>query len=147
MKCQLLNANHLAAKCMHPNTCRTCSKEHRTADCEVVDQAHFWCTSCKAVGHMSWDWLCPAFIEVSSQLERTDPEHTYRFFPTHKPWTWEQTSGNSHAGIGGWKNASNVQPQMDGEWVVDKVQLPPNTGCPSQMRPHEGHSNYGTAQD
>jgi len=56
LTCQLLTA-----KCMHPNTCRTCCKEHRTANCKVVNQAHFWFTSCKAAGHASWDQLCPAF--------------------------------------------------------------------------------------
>jgi len=29
-------------------------------------------------------------MEVSRRLEVTDPEHTYRFFPSHKPWMWEQ---------------------------------------------------------
>src|SRR5882724_819362 len=68
LKCQSFNIKNLTAKYKHPNMCGTCSKEHRTAKCEEANSDKFCCMNCKVPGHESWDWLCPAFIEVSRLL-------------------------------------------------------------------------------
>jgi len=116
LKCQSLTANHLAAECNHPNMCRTCGKEHKTTECGESDSRKFWCANCKVVGHASWDHLCPRFIKVSRRLEKTDPEHMYRFIPNHGPWTWEQEPDGNLMGTGGWRNASSPWLQEDEGW-------------------------------
>ena len=77
LKCQVLNANHLAARCMHADTCSTCGGEHRMADCIESDQGKFHCINCNQAGHASWDHLCPRFVDKCRRAERTDLEHTY----------------------------------------------------------------------
>ena len=47
-----------------------------------LDSDKFWCINCKRVGQASWDHLCPKFMERRKQLEDTDPESTYRFYPS-----------------------------------------------------------------
>src|SRR5882672_5613610 len=69
LKCQSLNANHLAAACGHPNTCGMCGKEHRTSECTEEDSDKYWCTNCKVLGHASWDRLFPGFVQASKHLE------------------------------------------------------------------------------
>ena len=32
----------------------------------------------------------PCILEACKWLEATDPEHTYKYFPSQDAWTWEQ---------------------------------------------------------
>jgi len=114
LKCQSLTARHLTAKCEAPNTCSTCSKEHKRAECTKYDNDKFWCVNCKELGHTSWDHLCPHFLEASRQLEITDPEHTYRFFPSQEPWTWEQVPPKSGPYLARWQNPRGMPTQEMG---------------------------------
>jgi len=38
------------------------------------------------------------FVEVCKRLEKMDPEYTYKYFPIHKTWTWEQVSNEGDEG-------------------------------------------------
>ena len=58
-------------------------------ECDEAEHNKFWCANCNVEGHMSWDQLCPKFIEECKRAERMDPERSYRFFPAQEPWTWE----------------------------------------------------------
>src|SRR5882724_10463528 len=51
LKCQCLNTNHLAARCMCKETCGTCGGEHRMAECTETDHDRFWCTNCNTSGN------------------------------------------------------------------------------------------------
>ena len=55
LKCQCLNTNHLAAKCMHRETCGTCGGEHRMVECAEADHERFQCVNCNMAGHTLWD--------------------------------------------------------------------------------------------
>src|SRR5882724_303942 len=121
LKCQSLNTNHFAVECNHLNVCSTCGKEHKTADCDELDSEKFWCINCKALGHASWDQLCPKFLEVSRKLAANDPEHMYRFFPSHKPWTWEQAPTDQELCGSGWRNTSGGNPQEGRDWMTNET--------------------------
>jgi hypothetical protein len=90
LKCQKYNARHIAAECDSQDTCGTCGGGHRTANCEEDDPRKFKCMNCNADGHASWDRTCPVFKTACISAEKSDPEHTYKFFPNENPWTWEQ---------------------------------------------------------
>jgi hypothetical protein len=92
LKCQKYNARHVAAGCDSQDTCGTCGGGHRTAECEENDPHRFKCMNCNAPGHASWDRTCPVFKAACIAAEKSDPEHTYKFFPNENPWTWEQQS-------------------------------------------------------
>jgi len=103
LKCQLITARHLAASCNQKAMCGTCGKGHCTFKCQVTDRAELWCVNCKEKGHASWDRLCLEFWAASRQLEDTDPEHTYKYFPNQDEWMWEQQPGYEHLGpSSGW---------------------------------------------
>ena len=57
------------------------------------------------------------------EVEDSNPEHTYRFFPNQEPWTWEQTSDEGHREAGGWHNAGGTRPQDDGGWSAENGQM------------------------
>ena len=98
LKCQKLNARHMAATCDQNDVCRTCGQGHRTAQCKETDHELFHCKNCNTYGHASWDRTCPQFIEICNKLEQTDPENTYKYFPNDSKWTWEQRpTGNDNA--------------------------------------------------
>jgi hypothetical protein len=90
LKCQKYNARHIAAGCDNQDTCGTCGGGHRTAQCEESDPRKFKCMNCNADGHASWDRTCPVFKAACMAAEKSDPEHTYKYFPDENPWTWEQ---------------------------------------------------------
>jgi hypothetical protein len=90
LKCQKYNARHVAARCDSQDTCGTCGGEHRTASCEENDPRKFKCANCNVDGHASWDRTCLTFRTACLAAEKSDPEHTYKFFPNENPWTWEQ---------------------------------------------------------
>jgi len=92
LRCQKLNANHLAARCTCRETCGTCRDEHRTAECTKTNHDRFWCANCNTSGHASWDCLCPRFLEECSRIESLDPEHMYKYFPNQEVWMWEQVA-------------------------------------------------------
>jgi len=92
LKCQILDAGHMAAQCESQNTCGTCGDCHLTSECEVTDRDLFKCANCKTSGHASWDRECPKFKEGCKKIDTANPESTYRFFPLDEPWTWEQSS-------------------------------------------------------
>jgi len=54
------------------------------------------------------------FLEASRRLEGTDPESTYRFFPTWEPWMWEQLPTEQEASTGARRSAGFTWPQD--EW-------------------------------
>jgi len=114
-----LTTRHLAAKCEAPNTCSMCGKEHKTAECTESENDKFWCVNCKELGHASWDHLHPCFLEAGRWLEITDPEHTYRFFPSQEPWTWEQAPPESGPYPARWKNMGGT-PTQDVDTVCDQ---------------------------
>jgi len=55
LKCQVLNTNHLAARCTQADRCDMCGGEHRTAECAKADHDKFHCVNCNQAGHMLWD--------------------------------------------------------------------------------------------
>ena len=114
LKCQSLTASHLVANCEAPNTCGTCAKEHKTAECTKSDNNKFWCINCKESGHASWDCLFPCFLEASRWLETTDPEHTYRFSPSQEPCTWDQAPPKSGPYPERWQNPGGTPTQEVG---------------------------------
>ena len=67
LNCQSLTTKHLAAKCNQHTTCNTCIKDHHTAHCMETDRDRFRFMNCNLLGHAS-----------------------YKFFPSHNTWTWEQ---------------------------------------------------------
>jgi len=83
-------ANHPTAECNKPTACRTCGKEHRTAECSEEDQTKFWCANCNTHGHASWDRMCPRLIEMSRRLAQLDPSSMYIYFLSDETWTWEK---------------------------------------------------------
>ncbi|KAF8483198.1 hypothetical protein JB92DRAFT_2763031 [Gautieria morchelliformis] len=90
LKCQAYNARHIAAECNSHETCGTCGDEHRTADCQESDpkRCHrYKCANCNMQGQASWDRTCPTFRAACVAAEKSDPEHTYRFFPDEHLWT------------------------------------------------------------
>jgi len=68
--------------------------------------------NCNALGHASWDQLCPRFIEECRKAERTDPEHTYRYFPSREAWTWEQ-EGRGKREVTGGRQAGGIAAKTD----------------------------------
>jgi hypothetical protein len=97
LKCQKYNTRHIAAGCDSQDTCGTCGGVHRTAQCEEVDPRKFKCMNCNANGHASWDRTCPVFSAACTAAEKSDPEHTYKYFPNENPWTWEQQNTTEEA--------------------------------------------------
>jgi hypothetical protein len=75
----------------------TCGGGHRTANCEENDPHKFKCMNCKAAGHTSWDRTCPVFRSACTAAEKSDPEHTDKYFPNDDPWTWEQQNTEDEA--------------------------------------------------
>jgi len=100
LNCQSLEAPHLAATCRKPMVCGTCSKDHRTTKCTENDQERHWCVNCKTFSHTSWDQSCPKFTEEIKRLEHLNPESMYIYFPTDKPWTWEQLRNSTTSEMG-----------------------------------------------
>jgi len=69
LKCQCFG-EHRAAKCaLIHEICGWCRKQHRTSDCQEMDQDAFMCSNCKTVsngkqgGHGALDQCCPVFLE------------------------------------------------------------------------------------
>ena len=85
----------MPAHCDRADTCGTCWNEQKTAEYGETDPTKFKCINCNKTGHASWDHTCPKFITACDNVEKTDPEHTYKYFPNDNPWTWEQ---HSHIG-------------------------------------------------
>ncbi|KIJ52019.1 hypothetical protein M422DRAFT_117089, partial [Sphaerobolus stellatus SS14] len=91
LKCQKVDANHIAANC--PSTkdiCGTCREDHRSADCKEKDPNKFKCVNCNTYSHASWGRECPAYQRTAQKLRQRDSEATYRYIPTEEPWMWEQ---------------------------------------------------------
>jgi hypothetical protein len=90
MKCQTMDTNHIAAECksIH-DVCARCGGLHKTMACEAQDQSKFRCSNCKGEGHGAADRRCPYFIDKLTRIQKLNPEHKYRFFPTSDPQTWE----------------------------------------------------------
>ncbi|KAF8592205.1 hypothetical protein K439DRAFT_1643810 [Ramaria rubella] len=78
LKCQELNPQHLAASCTGNKRCGSY-------------MGKLFCVNCTSNNHTSWSRLCPKFIEQCRQMEANDPENSYKYFPTDKPWTWQKT--------------------------------------------------------
>lgn len=90
LKCQTMDTNHIAAECKSTHDiCARCGDQHKTAVCEVRDQAAFRCSNCKGEGHGAADRRCPYFIDKLARIQKSNPEHKYRFFPTSDPKSWE----------------------------------------------------------
>ncbi|KIJ48478.1 hypothetical protein M422DRAFT_86227, partial [Sphaerobolus stellatus SS14] len=89
MKCQKIEANHVAANCPDThNTCGTCGKDHRTAECEEKDPNKFKCANCNSHSHASWGRECPEYQRAADRIRQHDTEVTYWYIPTEEPWTW-----------------------------------------------------------
>ncbi|KAF8800488.1 hypothetical protein BYT27DRAFT_7057547, partial [Phlegmacium glaucopus] len=94
LKCQCFG-EHRAAKCASIHeVCGRCGKQHRTSDCQEVDQTVFECSNCKTAnngkhgGHGAVDRRCPVFLERVERVNRLCRENKYRFFCTADPKTW-----------------------------------------------------------
>jgi len=130
LKCQSLMARNLAASCNHQVACSTCGKENHTTECTETTSGNFWCVTCKLVGHASWDRLCPAFLEVCKQLDATDTEHTYKYFPGQDAWTWEQEATGWDVNMwGGYKTCGQYNfKDKDEGWAIRHDQMHINDG-------------------
>ncbi|EJF55343.1 hypothetical protein DICSQDRAFT_15589, partial [Dichomitus squalens LYAD-421 SS1] len=88
-KCHRYNAGHLARDCPQGHdTCGTCARAHRTADCTVKDVEQYRCSNCNERGHASWDRDCPTFLEHLGKMDARHPENCLQFFPTADPDSW-----------------------------------------------------------
>jgi hypothetical protein len=123
MKCQKINVCHFAKECPSEiDVCGTCGLNHRTDACTKTEQAKFACANCNSKGHASWDRLCPVILKAADRAESSDPEATYKYFPTaEEPWTWEQKTNRSktnphwqQAGLGAVDLGKIVGPEA--EW-------------------------------
>lgn len=93
LKCQKINSRHFAKDCPeNDDLCGTCGLKHRTDKCAEKDQEKFHCANCKVYGHASWDRMCPIILKAANQLESSDREASYKYFPTEEEWTWEQNN-------------------------------------------------------
>ncbi|OSX55843.1 hypothetical protein POSPLADRAFT_1084323, partial [Postia placenta MAD-698-R-SB12] len=89
LRCHMIGSNHLAAECPNErDTCGTCGKEHRTADCMVQSREDRFCVNCEMAGHGAWDRACPTFRAKYANFARNRPEDEYRYYPTSDPRTW-----------------------------------------------------------
>lgn len=90
MKCQQVDASHIAAGCTSKhNVCGTSSKEHKMMYCAKKDRNTMKCTNCKVMGHPAWDYVCPFFTQKTDTYNKKHPKNLYRFYPTADPSTWE----------------------------------------------------------
>ncbi|KAI0055082.1 hypothetical protein BV25DRAFT_1773302, partial [Artomyces pyxidatus] len=72
---------HKATEChAEHDTCGTCGKDHRTADCNAYKT--YYCVSCRSTDHASWDRACPEFEKRCQQFDERYPENMMKFFPT-----------------------------------------------------------------
>jgi hypothetical protein len=84
LKCQ--GYGHMATKCVIPmDICGTCSREHKTADCNSYKSER--CASCQEDGHTSWSRNCPTFVRKCKELDDRTPENSMPYFPTSLEWT------------------------------------------------------------
>ncbi|KAJ3486121.1 hypothetical protein NLI96_g4455 [Meripilus lineatus] len=89
LKCHHYGTGHIAKTCpQKDDTCGTCGKGHRSSECTVNDQEHFWCANCKTKGHASWDRACPIFLEQKRLMHEKHPETNLIYYPTDDPRTW-----------------------------------------------------------
>lgn len=90
-KCHRFEPVHLARDCTQTEEhCGTCGEDsHPTRDCQVTDEAKFRCVNCKRSGHTTWSRQCPTFLAQVQKMQRRQPDHGFRFFPTEDPQTWE----------------------------------------------------------
>jgi hypothetical protein len=109
LKCQTMDTNHLAAECKSTHdVCARCGGQHKTVMCDVQNQADFQCSNCKGEGHGAADRQCPYFIDKLAHIQKLNPEHKYKFFPTSDPKTWEMKdnmemyTNEQDATWGGW---------------------------------------------
>ena len=84
MKCR--KWGHYTAECRaNINTCRTCSGDHMTKECDEPDRRY--CVSCRSDEHASWDRVCPEFQRKSAHFDEIHPENALTYFPTEEEWT------------------------------------------------------------
>ena len=110
-KCHAINAWHIAANRKEiADICDTCGSAHLSKECRLKDKdpkKHF-CINCKVHEHATHDWLCPAYLKESNELNNKMPENMYKYFPTNNPNTWvlvNSTEDNLH------------QPSQNDEWT------------------------------
>ena len=84
MKCR--KWGHFAAECRaQGDTCGTCGGQHKTSACSVTGK--WYCISCRADTHASWDRNCPEFLRKCDEYSTFHPENNLMYFPTDKEWT------------------------------------------------------------
>ena len=84
MKCR--RWGHCTAECRaQKDTCRTCSGQHKTNECESKNKRY--CVSCKASTHTSWDCSCLEFLRKCEEYSKFHPENSLVYFPTDEDWT------------------------------------------------------------
>lgn len=90
-KCHRFEPVHLARDCTQTEErCGTCGEDsHPTRDCQVTDEERFRCINCKRFGHATWSRQCPTFLAQVQKMQKRQPDHCFRFFPTEDPNTWE----------------------------------------------------------
>jgi hypothetical protein len=90
VKCQ--QYGHYVADCKSDiDTCAKCADSHRTSTCKVT-KTTARCINCKNTtdhNHYATDKDCPLFLAEIDKLQKRNPEHKYKFFPTEDPTTWE----------------------------------------------------------
>ncbi|EJF55579.1 hypothetical protein DICSQDRAFT_13396, partial [Dichomitus squalens LYAD-421 SS1] len=88
-KCHRYDAGHLAKECPQMyDTCGTCGRAHKTADCTMKDPQQHHCVNCNEKGHAVWDRDCPVFLDHLSRADARHPENSLQFFPTADPDLW-----------------------------------------------------------
>jgi len=60
--------------------------------------------------------LCLRFIDECRRAEKTDPEHTYRYFPMQEGWTWEQEGRDEGVRTEGWRDV-DLESSTGLEWA------------------------------
>ncbi|EPS99845.1 hypothetical protein FOMPIDRAFT_6227, partial [Fomitopsis schrenkii] len=87
LRCQKLEPGHMARDCdMIEDVCGTCGGLHSTQGC---NKDTCQCVNCQTADHASWDHKCPAFVEATRKVQRTNTLEQYRFFPmADDPKTW-----------------------------------------------------------
>ena len=57
--------------------------------CRVKDHTAFRCSNCKGEKHGAADRRCSYFIDKLTCIQKLNPDHKYKYFPTSDPKTWE----------------------------------------------------------
>ena len=71
---------------------------------------------------MSWDRLCPIFIEACKCLEATDPEHMFKYFPSQDTLMWEKDAGPAGTMEADWHEGYRPGAPCANDWAAPSMQ-------------------------